>query len=81
MESLKELAFMISESGKLPVVYNEETRSFEVVTPSVVFDSPTKNGATLYLEENDGDLQVATILQSIHCTLLSCRIFQCFFIG
>ncbi|XP_065055550.1 telomerase-binding protein EST1A-like isoform X1 [Rhopilema esculentum] len=57
MESLKELAFMISESGKLPVVYNEETRSFEVVTPSVVFDSPTKNGTTLCLEENDTDLQ------------------------
>ena len=51
-ESLKEIVFMISESRKVPVVFNEESSSFEIVMPEVTFDSPTKDRNALLLEDS-----------------------------
>ena len=52
VESLKDLAFMISDSHKVPVVFNEEYSSFEVVMPEDTFDSPTKDRNALVLDDS-----------------------------
>lgn len=52
VESLKELAFMISDSHKVPVVFNDKCSSFEVAMPEEkAFDSPTKHKDTLHLDD------------------------------
>ena len=43
---------MISDSHKLPVIFNDERSVFEVVLPETTFDSPTKNRNVLLLEES-----------------------------
>ena len=58
MESLKDLTYMISDSNKLPVLFNEDRSLFEVVTPTITYNSPAKNGNTLMLDETARDAEV-----------------------
>jgi len=51
-ESLKDLAFMISESHEVPVVFSEETSSFEVAMPDDTICSPAKDKNVPLLDES-----------------------------
>lgn len=42
---------MISDSEKLPVVFDDEILSFKVLLPEATFDSPTKHKNTLHIGE------------------------------
>ena len=58
-ESLKDLAFMISESHEVPVVFNEETSSFEVAMPDDTICSPAKDKNVPLLDESANNENVS----------------------
>ena len=57
-ESLKDMTFMISDSNKLPIIFNEDSCSFEAIAPKILLDSPTKNGSALLVDEDEKELEV-----------------------
>ena len=62
-ESLKDLAYMFSESHKLPIVFNEETSSFEVAMPDDTISSPAKDKILPLLDDSANNENVSGLLK------------------
>ena len=61
-ESLKDLAYMFSESHKLPIVFNEETSSFQVAMPDDTISSPAKDKILPLLDDSANNENVSGLL-------------------